>query len=73
VFLALFGLAFFGMGALFIGLILRWCERRRRPAPGVPTEWTILESGVVPEQDANGGYLFSVCYALAGRPAAPTR
>jgi uncharacterized protein DUF3592 len=63
VFLTLFGLAFFGMGALFIGLILQDVRKDAQTRNWAPTECTILESGVVPEQDANGGSLFSVCYA----------
>jgi hypothetical protein len=49
VFLTLFGLAFFGMGALFIGLILRDVRKDAQTRNWAPTECTILESGVVPD------------------------
>jgi hypothetical protein len=44
-------------------LILRDVRKDAQTRNWAPTECTFLESGVVPEQDANGGYLFSVCHA----------
>lgn len=44
-------------------MILRDVRKDAQTRNWAPTECTFLESGVVPEQDANGGYLFSVCHA----------